>query len=149
MMRFTCALVIVFAIAAAAADDDDSSGVRIALKIYDDCSKSEGFSPCLKKKAVTALDRLARADKLNVADGVTIVKSQDVTSQDTVLTEEQLEASLPRALDAKEDALNDLIIDKVTKFVSSRSIEVTLPKISPEELLEEGNWYHPSKFTTS
>ncbi|XP_019870358.1 uncharacterized protein LOC109598895 [Aethina tumida] len=137
-MRFTCALVIVFAIAAAAADEDDSSGVRIALKIYDDCSKSEGFSPCLKKKAVTALDRLARADKLNVADGVTIVKSQDVTSQDTVLTEEQLEASLPRALDAKEDALNDLIIDKVTKFVSSRSIEVTLPKISPEELLEEG-----------
>lgn len=106
----------------------------MALKIYDECNKAEGFSPCLKKKAITFLDRLGRMEKINLADGVIVSKSSDAPLEPTV-TEEQLDSTLPRADDAKDQALNTILLDKVSKLVGSRSIELTLPKLD----LEEGN----------
>ncbi|CAH0555717.1 unnamed protein product [Brassicogethes aeneus] len=133
-MRLTCVLAVLFVAGTSAQDVE--SGLRIALKVYEDCSKADAFAPCLKKKAITVLDRVSRMDKLYVADGFAIIKAKDTQPEPTI-TEEQLEATLPRALDAKDDALNDLLADKVTKLISSRSLEISLPKISPNEVLEE------------
>ncbi|CAH1375171.1 hypothetical protein MTP99_016607 [Tenebrio molitor] len=125
-------LVLTFAVAALAQDSFESTGIRLALKIYDDCSKAEGFSPCLKKKAITFLDRLSRMDHFSLAEGVMVTRSNEVIPEAT-LSEEQLENTLPRASDAKDAALTTLLLDKVSKFVGSRTIEVTLPKLALEE----------------
>lgn len=142
-----CVLIVVAAAAVvvSAQDSFESTGIKLALKIYDDCSKTDGFSPCLKKKAITFLDRLGRMDKLSIAEGVTIKKSTETQpNQQPALTEEQLEVSLPRSIEAKDEALSDMLLDKVTGFVSSRTIEINLPKMS-EFGLEEGKNRKPPK----
>ncbi|XP_056635944.1 uncharacterized protein LOC130444689 [Diorhabda sublineata] len=131
-------LVLFFVIGAYAQDNFENTGVRLALKIYDDCTKAEGFSACLKKKAITFLDRISRMDKLNLADGVTVQKVPDASIEGPAVTEDQLDNTLPRASDAKDAALTKMLLDKASRFVSSRSIEVALPKIQAADLIEEG-----------
>nr|CAI5869987.1 unnamed protein product [Callosobruchus analis] len=133
--------VIVFSLLAAsviAQDSFDTSGVRIALKIYDDCARAEGFSPCLKKKAITFLDRLSRMEKLTIADGVVLARATDAAKDGLPITEEQLENTLPRSSDAKDDALNGLLMDRVSNFIGSRTVEVALPKITAEDFVGTG-----------
>lgn len=130
-MKLTCVLVLA-CLSAALAQDTIDTGVRVAMKIYDDCKKSEGFSPCLKKKAITFVDRLSRMEKLTLTDGITLIKSADAKPE-PVLSEEQLEASLPRALEAKDDALTNIVMDKVSNFFSSRSLDIAVPRLIEDE----------------
>lgn len=137
MKILICVTVLVLGLAHAQ-ESWDSQGIKLALRVYDECSTSDGFSPCLKKKALTFLNRLSRMDKLNLVDGVTVVKADDVPAPD-VVTDEQLENSLPRAADARDAALDTMLMDKLTSFISSRTVTVTLPKVSAQDLgLEEG-----------
>lgn len=137
-----CVIFVLFMALAStvfALDGLDYPGLRIALKVYDDCSNSDGFTPCLKKKAVTFLDRLSRMDKLSIADGVDIVKAADApATQETAISEEQLEISLPRAADAKDEALNNMLMEKVSSIIGSRTLQVSMPKLAEEFSLEEG-----------
>lgn len=128
----TFVLVLAFAVVALGQESFESTGIRLALKIYDDCSKSDGFSQCLKKKAITFLDRLGRMDHFALAEGVVVSRANEVTPE-TTLSEEQLEKTLPRASDAKDDALTNILLEKVSKFVGSRTIEITIPKMGLEE----------------
>ncbi|CAH1111147.1 unnamed protein product [Psylliodes chrysocephalus] len=131
-------LVLFFVISALAQDNFESSSVQLALKIYDDCSKMDGLSVCLKKKAVTFIDRLGRMDKLALSDGIVVHKTADAPKDGPAVTEDQLDQTLPRSSDAKDEALTEMLMDKIGNFVGSRSIEVALPKISVAELIEEG-----------
>lgn len=134
-----CIYVCVFLITSVRCQENP--GIRGILRVYDECSKADSFSLCLKKKAVTFMDRLARMDKLSVLDGVNVVKSEDVP-QPTVLSEEQLENSLPRSLENKEEALDDMLVKKATTYLSSRTLQITLPQLDAQELgraINEGN----------
>lgn len=133
-MKRTVLVLLFCAVCALAEDTFDNVGVRIALKVYDDCAKAESFSVCLKKKAITFLDRVARMDSLSLTDGVIVKRTADAPAEGPVVTEEKLEESLPRSEDAKENALDNIMVDKVTSFVGSRSLEISLPKITPEDL---------------
>lgn len=141
MVRLTCALVVL-AVAVSAvmgADSLDNAGVRIALRVYDECSKADGFTPCLKKKAITFLTRLGRMDKFSLGEGINVVRAEDAPVAENTISEEQLEKTLPRAADARDAALDGMLMDKLTTFISSRNVQVTLPKISGEDFgLEEG-----------
>lgn len=131
-------LVLFFVIGAFAQNSFESSGVQLALKIYDDCSKTEGLSVCLKKKAITFIDRLGRMNKLSLSDGIVVHKTADAPKDAAAITEEELDKTLPRSLDAKDDALSGIMFEKISNFIGSRSIEVALPKIDASELIEEG-----------
>ncbi|XP_044755525.1 uncharacterized protein LOC123314342 [Coccinella septempunctata] len=139
-MKYLCVFVLIALASAVSASEDtfENAGVRVALKLYDDCTKSDGFSPCLKKKALTFLDRLGRMQKLNLAEGVTVTRVQNDTLEPPI-SEEQLEKSLPRGADAQDQVLNSMLLDKVSRMLSSRSIQVTLPKFKASDFtLEEG-----------
>lgn len=128
-------LVLLFCISCALTDETgDDASVRIALKVYDDCAKAESFSICLKKKAVSFLDRLGRTENFSVTDGVSVRRVADAPAEGPILSEQKLEETLPRSEDAKENALDDIIAEKVTNFVGSRTIEVSLPRLLPEDL---------------
>ncbi|CAG9760724.1 unnamed protein product [Ceutorhynchus assimilis] len=129
-------LVVAFCTLGVLAQDSfESQSVRFILKIYDECANSEGFSPCLKKKAVTFLDRVARMDKLPLMDGVSLVKSKDAI-QEPQIAENEIEENLPRSLEGQDEALNNLLSDRVTNLLGSRTIEISMPNIS--EMIEEG-----------
>lgn len=134
----TCVLVLGIASSAIATESFDNIGVRIALRVYDECSKADGFSPCLKKKAITFLTRLGRMDKFSLGEGIAVVRTEEAPSiEENTITEDQLDKTLPRAVDAKDEALNTILLDKLTSFVSSRTLQVTLPKLDLG--LEEGS----------
>lgn len=125
-MKTICVLVVAFAVAQA----EYNAGVRDVFDVYKECSQSDGFSPCLKKKAIGYLDRLARMNRFTIDDGVTLTHQPDTTP---VVTEEQLDANLPRALDAKDAALTDIALDKVSSILDSSNIQISLSKLVQED----------------
>lgn len=114
---------------------------RIAFKLYNDCTNDVGFSVCLKKKAITFLDRLGRMENVSVATGINIVRKPTANNNESVLTENELEQNLPRALDAREDALSVMLLDKLFSYMGSRNVEVSLPKFEVQEFVEEGKYH--------
>ncbi|XP_052867969.1 uncharacterized protein LOC128273936 [Anopheles cruzii] len=141
------AVAVVMAASATPADQDyQSQGLRAALRVYDECSRADsGFGPCLKKRAITFIDRLSRVDTLSVGDVRIVRNERSATGADSaakpILTEAELEQSLPRGLEARDEALTAMLLEKVAGIFSSRTVQVTLPKLSSEELgrgLEEG-----------
>lgn len=134
--------VVLIGVVAAATEDYQSQSLRAIVRVYDECSKAEtGFSPCLKKRAITFIDRLSRVDALALGD-LKIVRNERAAAEPTKpLTEAELEQSLPRGLEARDEALTNMLLEKVAGIFSSRTVQVTLPKLSSEELgrgLEEG-----------
>ena len=53
----------------------------------------------------------------------------------TQQSEQEIEAALPKDQEQKDSALDDMIADKLTEFVSSRSLRFTMPTSD----LGEGN----------
>lgn len=70
------------------------------------------------------MDRASRAfPVVEVMEGVSFVKEgteQPASSQ----SENEIEANLPRALSDREDALNQLIVDRVFSFFQSHTLQV-------------------------
>lgn len=103
------------------------SDLRFLHKMYQECSSSD-LSTCLKLKLVTAMDRAARTyPNVQLLDGVTFVRdAEQPAAPSAVSSEAEIEASLPRALNDREDALNSLIFDKVVDFFSTHTLQVRL-----------------------
>uniref|UniRef100_A0A182YGJ5 Uncharacterized protein n=1 Tax=Anopheles stephensi TaxID=30069 RepID=A0A182YGJ5_ANOST len=142
VLRTVFAVVLVGVVTVSAATEDyQSQSLRAIVRVYDECSKAEtGFSPCLKKRAITFIDRLSRVDALALGD-LKIVRNERAAEPSKPLTEAELEQSLPRGLEARDEALTNMLLEKVAGIFSSRTVQVTLPKLSSEELgrgLEEG-----------
>lgn len=129
-------LVAVSAVTAHAVDNGyyDTAGLRVVVRVLDDCINSDGFSTCLKKKALTFVNRLARMDKLPLTEGILILK---VEASESNATETNAENSLPRA-DTTEDNLDNMLMDRIASYLGSRTLQVTMPKLS--ELVEEGSY---------
>jgi hypothetical protein len=109
--------------------------LRFFFKTYQDCASSD-LSTCLKLKLYTAVDRIARSNgDFKVSDGVSFVKeSDDESAEDIepVKSESEIEASLPRSLDDKEQTLNSMIFDKITSFFEGHTLKVD--KIIPKKI---------------
>lgn len=141
-MKFSVCLIVLIAISATNAEDIYNQGTRALLRVYDECSRAEfGMSACLKKKAITIIDRVARMDTFTVNDGFKIVKNQNVPELKPV-SENELEQTLPRGIEARDEALTNLLVERIAKFFNARTFQIEFPKLSNEELgrsLEEGS----------
>ncbi|OAD62710.1 hypothetical protein WN48_06909, partial [Eufriesea mexicana] len=114
--------------------------LRQMYQIYKECV-DEDLSSCLKVRLLSAMDRVSRNSQLNVADGVTFVQDEPASNaEEPPKSLQEIEASLPRALDDKEDALNNMIFDKVVKFFQSHTLKLKLPNVEElqRSLVEEG-----------
>lgn len=114
-------------------DDDESQprkassyfgDIKYLYKTYQDCA-SEDLSTCLKLKLFTVIDRVARSNSdFKVYDGVTFVKDGEDTDDSEPKSEIEIEASLPRSLEDKEQSLNTLIMDKIMSYFGSHTLKV-------------------------
>jgi hypothetical protein len=133
------------------ADNDDvpfsflGTDMRFLFRIYNDCSQRD-LSSCLKMKLVTALDRAAKSrSDLKVFEGVTFARDPSAVSDENIngkpISEAELEASLPRGLQDKEDQLDGLIMEKILGFFRSHILQFKLPTAEEfqRSLAEEGN----------
>lgn len=111
------------------------------MRVYDDCSHSEGFMPCLKKKAILFFDRAARMEVIPLVSGVDVVRT--TPGEVPALSENDIDAVLPRNLD-KNQALTQMLWDRVASFANSRTVQLSLPKMSGQDLnkgVEEGIYH--------
>lgn len=99
--------------------------VKYLYKTYQDCSASD-LSTCLKLKLFTIIDRVARStNDFKVYEGVTFVKDGEESDEAApAKTESEIEASLPRSLEDKEQTLNTLIMDKIMSYFGSHTLKV-------------------------
>lgn len=116
--------------------------LRQMYQIYKECA-DEDLSSCLKVRLLSVVDRVSRSVQLNVADGVTFVQDDPISSvaeEEAPKSLQEIEASLPRSLEDKEDALNTMIFDKVVKFFQSHTLKLKLPNVEElqRSLVEEG-----------
>lgn len=116
--------------------------LRQMYQIYKECA-DEDLSSCLKVRLLSVIDRVSRSVQLNVADGVTFVQDDPISSvgeEEAPKSLQEIEASLPRSLEDKEDALNTMIFDKVVKFFQSHTLKLKLPNVEElqRSLVEEG-----------
>jgi len=142
-------------------DDSIATGLRFFLRLYDDCSRKDGLSPCLKMKAITFFDRAMRTPEIPLTDTLVLVQngatseetSVSVDKQQTAvgrsLTEAEFEASLPTGnYEERDMQLNQLLLDRVSRFFNAYKVQFAFPKLETSELkrnLEEGvyqQFYH-------
>ncbi|KAK9501632.1 hypothetical protein O3M35_012323 [Rhynocoris fuscipes] len=115
--------------------------LKLIYRVVDECT-SNGVDPsmCLKLKLLTAMERASRSRDLEVIDGIHLIR--DNSAKDEMpLTENEIEANLPRSLDDKEKALDTMIVDKAQNFIETRSVQIKLTNLNdiPRAFgLEEG-----------
>lgn len=103
-------------------DDNSFFGdLKFLHKMYSDCASTD-LSTCLKLKLVNAMDRAARAyPVINLIEGVSFVQEEGSAPSQT---ENDVESNLPRALNDREDALNNLIVDRIFNFFQTHTLQV-------------------------
>lgn len=99
--------------------------LKFVFRVYQECAAKE-LASCLKMKLITALDRASRTfNEIPLFDGVTFVRDSNAVATEEVKNEAELEASLPRALEDRQDALDGLITNKVSNFLESHTLQVS------------------------
>ncbi|XP_046409231.1 uncharacterized protein LOC124174166 [Ischnura elegans] len=100
--------------------------LRFLFRVYSECDASPaGASSCLKLKLATAVDRLSRRERMSIVEGVEVVRTAG-PEPGPPASEEQLEASLPRALADREAHLDALLLDKVLAFLQTHTLQFKL-----------------------
>ncbi|BES96529.1 Protein of unknown function (DUF1676) [Nesidiocoris tenuis] len=127
-------LVVIVVVSSANAVDEPW---RIVNKVWDDCSTQSDVAGCLQGKAVTFMDRAARAESISFGDAISVVRTKplDISREGKALSDNDVEEA------GKEGRLTDLLWDRAARFLSSHTVKVNLPKISAEDLksgVEEG-----------
>ena len=135
-------------------DDSIATGLKFFIRLYDDCSKRDGLTPCLKMKAIAFFDRAMKTPEIPLTDTLVLVQNGVQTEESSVsdskqqtpvgrsLTEAEIEASLPTDnYETRDMQLNQLLLDRVARFFNTYKVQFAFPKLETSELkrnLEEG-----------
>jgi len=96
---------------------------RVLSKVYGDCAERKDFTACLKGKALVFLNRASRKRQLALPGGLVLVRSEEAQAEnDVALTEEQVQATLPRELGQREAQLDDMIVDRSLDFIRTHAL---------------------------
>uniref|UniRef100_A0A6P4DYC6 Uncharacterized protein LOC108038436 n=1 Tax=Drosophila rhopaloa TaxID=1041015 RepID=A0A6P4DYC6_DRORH len=111
-----------------------NAGARTLLRVYDECTRAEaGFVPCLKKKAISFIDRLAPIEAINVAEGIKLVRLE-TAPRPPATSENDLESSLPRSGSDRDAKLTNMLIERLSYFFNGHSLQVSFPKLTSDEI---------------
>ncbi|XP_003705493.1 DUF1676 domain-containing protein Osi9 [Megachile rotundata] len=130
MFKYVVIAAIVAAVSAAPATQDQPSILEDALDIYSSCSGEEDITVCLKLKALRFVDRAARSADIEVVDGFKIVQTEEAKNSraDNGRSLNDIESTLPAEVEAKEAAIDNAILDRAGKFLSTHTVELSLPE---------------------
>jgi len=110
------------------------SALKFFLRLYDDCARKDGLVPCAKLKVAALLERVSRAGDIPLTEWVTLVRSSREGPSGRAMSENELEADLPAA-DAGRDAhINELLLDRLAKTLTTHSLQLNFPKVSAGDL---------------
>lgn len=127
---------------------DEASGLEKVYKVMQDCSE-KNMATCLKMRALQYVDRaLRKTDSIDVFEGISLVKSESVESSRGLngrsLAESELEEAQPKDDDEKDTQVENLLLDRVARFLESHTLQLKVPESSISGMrrsLDEGNKY--------
>lgn len=105
--------------------------MKYVYNLYQGCA-SQDLLVCLKVKMLTTMDRVSRSvQDIAVSDNLKIVtERKDVeeiaAEQPVALTEEAVEQSLPRSLQAQDQVLNSMLLKKFMSMINKYSFQVSV-----------------------
>lgn len=146
MLKISVFVMGLWAVGALAhAEEYASPEVRAIVRIYDDCQRADGgMVNCFKKKAITFIDRMGAIDAISVGDGVRVIRNANLnqaTDLPKLQTDADVERALPRGLDGRDEALTNLLVERIARFFNTRSVTINFPSVSSTEIarsVEEG-----------
>lgn len=112
------------------------SGVEKVYKFIQGCGNKD-MSLCIKMRALTFVDNAVRGDQINLIDGVSFVRAEtneaDRTLNGRALSEDELDASLPANSDDRNSQVENLLVDRVARFLESHTLQFKVPDSSISE----------------
>ncbi|XP_001656217.2 uncharacterized protein LOC110680904 [Aedes aegypti] len=139
------ALLVASAVAAPAPAEESSSssGLGMALRYFGSCLESDEMGTCFAVKGITALNRAARANNIEIVPGVTFSRDPTVPVErmGKSVSENEIISTLPATAEDKSDALFDMAVDSAKRLFTARSIQFKLPEEAQESIarsIEEG-----------
>jgi hypothetical protein len=119
------------------AGDYFASGPKVLYRAFEQCGnvKFGEVLTCLKLRALKYADRALRSDSIQVADGIDIIrtlpKAEDGSGRDLNLEPipEVNEAVLPTDPEEKQDKLNEMLLDRMARFLQTHSMQFDMPRL--------------------
>ncbi|EDW24291.1 GL24067 [Drosophila persimilis] len=107
------------------------------------CLESDDMATCLAVKGITALNRAARSNNIELASGVTFQRdpASPVQRNGKSLSEQDIYAELPQNAEDRNGRLVDLAISSMTDFLTTHNLEFKLPSETTQQVaraLDEG-----------
>ncbi|XP_034949862.1 uncharacterized protein [Chelonus insularis] len=134
MLKLVAIIALAFGAVAIAAPTQEAtepkSFLEDAFDIYASCSAEPDLSVCLKLKALRFVDRAARSADISIVDGLKIVQTEEAkrSRADNARSLNDIEATLPAESEAREAAVDEALVDRAGKFLSTHTVEISLPE---------------------
>jgi len=131
-------LIVCFVHFTVASSSPAENAFRAMKKMYNVCENSEQLFKCMKVQAIKLTDRALKLTNIQITDGLSIVKKEDVESRSMGHNEIDSEAYMSFS----SEKVNEMIIDRVNKFMDSHQVSVNVPRMlessETPRLVEEG-----------
>lgn len=125
------------------------SGIKVLHRTYEQCEQHEDMFACLKLKALKFADRALQVKSIPIVEGVEIVRKG--AAEDSRHLNEPLlefnEADLPADPQKRQETLDDLLVDRLLRFLRTHTLQVSVPKFisdlddsTGEKILQEGEF---------
>jgi len=116
--------------------DTGLGDMRVAFKVFQDCSKAQ-FGPCIKHKLLAALDRIGEQPDLELFDGVHLVRDPTAMAAANDVARDQSDGRSAGTND-ENATLDTAVIDKVVDFFRARSLQFRLLDDKPGHVQADG-----------
>lgn len=118
--------------------DSLEGNLRVLYRSLEKCERTHhDLSTCIRLKAVTMLERaLTSETPIVINDYLAVTPDKSALENVTTQTEEEIESTLPKNHEEKEAALDELIVDKMSRYIQSRSLRFSMPSDMSEGMLE-------------
>jgi len=122
------------------AGDYFASGSKVLYRAFEQCGKVRygDVLTCLKLRALKFADRALSSDSIQVVEGVNIVrttpKTEDRSGRHLNLEPipEFNEAILPTDPEKKQDKLNEMLLERMARFLQTNSMQFDMPRLIDE-----------------
>ncbi|XP_067007006.1 uncharacterized protein Osi9 [Anabrus simplex] len=115
------------------------NGLEQARQFIQTCGNKD-LVPCLKVRALTAVDRALRRNSISIMDGVSLVKSDEAAEESSrvlngrAVTEAELDATLPGDAEEKDAQVENLLVDRIARFFESFTVQLKMPDSAISEV---------------
>lgn len=121
-------------------ENEVEKGLKMLYKVYQKCGETEDMFSCMKIRALRFADRALKVNNIPLFEGMSVIRSEE-TGERAFPAPEFNENQLPQDPVKRQESLDDLLVDRVTRFLKTHSVQFDLPKLvedKPESEVEQG-----------